>query len=147
MKTIIGLLTIFTLFSFSEKQEAPKLSFLEGLWKSEAQGNYETWQVVNDNELKGSSYQMKNGKKITSEYLSIKTEGGKTTYTAIVIGQNNGLPVDFVLNTAVKGKLSFENLNHDFPKKIQYTKLDDRTFFVEVLGDNDQGFSYRMVKQ
>ncbi len=147
MKTIISLLTLFTIFSFTPKEETPKLAFLQGTWKMEAKENYETWEAVNDQELKGSSYKIRGDKKITTEYLFIKISGDKATYTAVVIGQNNGQPVDFVLNKEVKNKFSFENLTHDFPKKIQYTVVDDKTLFVEVLGDNDQGFSYRMLKR
>ncbi|RKS03178.1 MULTISPECIES: DUF6265 family protein [unclassified Flavobacterium] len=147
MKTILSLLTLFTIFSFTPKGETPKLGFLHGTWKMEAKENYETWEMVNDHELKGSSYRIKGDKKITTENLSIKISGDKATYTAIVLDQNNGQPVDFVLNKEVKNKFSFENLTHDFPKKIQYTVVDDKTLFVEVLGDNDQGFSYKMLKQ
>ena len=147
MKTILSLLTLFTIFSFTSKEETPKLNFLHGTWKMEAKENYETWEMVNDHELKGSSYRIKGDKKITTENLSIKISGDKATYTAIVLDQNNGQPVDFVLNKAIKDKFSFENLTHDFPKKIQYTVVDDKTLFVEVLGDNDQGFSYKMMKQ
>ncbi|MFN3754013.1 DUF6265 family protein [Flavobacterium sp.] len=146
MKTIISLLTILTLFSFTQKEETSKLSFLQGTWKMETKENYESWEVVNDQELKGSSYTIRGEKKMTTENLAIKTLGDKTIYTATVLDQNEGKPIDFVLNTTVKNKFSFENLSHDFPKKIQYTKLDDKTLFVQVLGDNDQGFSYKMVK-
>lgn len=146
MKTIVSIITLFTIFSFTQKETNP-FQFLQGTWKMESKENYETWELVNDHELKGTSYIIRGGKKNTAEYLSIKIAGDKTVYTAIVPNQNEGKPIDFVLNTAVKNKFSFENLNHDFPKKIQYTKLDDKTLFVEVLGDNDQGFSYKMIKQ
>ena len=109
--------------------------------------NYETWKIKNENELEGSSYKMKADKKIVSEFLSIKKIEGKVIYTAQVVNQNDGKPIEFVLNKEVKNKISFENLTHDFPKKIQYTKLDETTLFVEVLGENDQGFSYKMMKQ
>lgn len=64
-----------------------------------------------------------------------------------MLNQNNAQPIAFVLNNEVKNKISFENLTHDLPKKIQYTKLDETTLFVEVLGENDKGFSYKMMKQ
>jgi hypothetical protein len=147
MKTIIGLLTLFTIFSFAPKEDIPQFDFLKGTWKMETKENYETWEVVNDQELKGSSFKIRNGQKITTENLTLKISGDKTIYTATVLNQNGGKPIDFVLNTTVKNKFSFENLTHDFPKKIQYTIIDDKTLLVEVLGDNDKGFSYKMVKQ
>lgn len=147
MKALIGLITLFIIFPHSEKDATLSIHKLRGTWKIESENSYETWEKVSEKELKGSSYKMKDGKKITAEFLSVKIEEGKTVYTATVIGQNNDLPVDFVLNAKITNKLSFENPTHDFPKKIQYTIVDDKTLFVEVLGENDKGFSYKMVKQ
>lgn len=147
MKTIIGFITLLTLFSFTQKCDLNEFRLLEGTWKMENKENYETWKIKNENELEGSSYKMKADKKIVSEFLSIKKIEGKVIYTAQVVSQNDGKPIEFVLNKEVKNKISFENLTHDFPKKIQYTKLDETTLFVEVLGENDQGFSYKMMKQ
>jgi hypothetical protein len=147
MKTILTLTVFFSMLTFSETNQKNDFSFLEGTWKVEFKENYETWERVNDKELKGKSYTLKNQKKIIAEFLELKENEGKTVYTAVVMNQNDGKPVDFVLNKDVKGKFSFENLTHDFPKKIQYTLLDEKTLFVEVLGENDKGFSYRMIKQ
>ncbi len=147
MKTILTLTVFFSMLTFSETNKKNDFSFLEGTWKVEFKENYETWERVNDKELKGKSYTLKNQKKIIAEFLELKENEGKTVYTAVVMNQNDGKPVDFVLNKDVKGKFSFENLTHDFPKKIQYTLLDEKTLFVEVLGENDKGFSYRMIKQ
>jgi len=51
-------------------------------------------------------------------------------------------PPDFTCN-----KLSFENEKHDFPNKIQYTQINENEIFVEVLGKNNEGFSYKMILQ
>lgn len=96
--------------------------------------------------MQGSDYELKAGKKVTTEHLAINIVGGSLVYTATVLNQNGGKPISFTLNNNVKCKLSFENLSHDFPNKIQYTKLNDTTLFVEVLGDGDKGFSYKMKK-
>ena len=147
MKTIIGCITLVTLFSFTKKDSLHDLNFLEGSWKMENKENYETWKVMSKTALEGSSYEIRAAKKTITEYLSIKEVEGNIIYTAKVLDQNNAQPIVFVLNNEVNNKISFENLHHDFPKKIQYTKLDETTIFVEVLGENDQGFSYKMMKQ
>lgn len=121
--------------------------FLEGTWKIENKENYEFWKIMEDGSLEGKSYKIRAEKETISEYLSIKMSDKKFIYQAKVLNQNNAQPIDFSLNETVKNKLSFENLSHDFPKKIQYTKLDETTIFVEVLGANDKGFSYKMMKQ
>lgn len=147
MKTILGLL-ICTLFCNALPNKTIKdLHFLNGTWKVENKQSYETWKINNDNSLEGNSYKIKDGNKRIDEYLAIKAVAGKLIYTARVLNQNNGQWVDFTMNASVTDKFSFENREHDFPKKIQYTKLNDTTLFIAVLGDNDKGFSYRMIKQ
>lgn len=150
MKTLItlGILGIIVAFSsFIAQDQLNSLGFLSGTWKMENKENYENWKGVNDSLLEGSAYKMKAGKKVTTEYFSIKALSGKIIYQARVPNQNNGKAVDFELNENLRDKYSFENLSHDFPKKIQYTKLNDTTIFVEVLGANDKGFSYKMMKR
>lgn len=146
MKTLIILGILVAFSSFIAQDQLNGLGFLSGTWKMENKENYENWKAVNDSLLEGSAYKMKAGQKVTTEYFSIKARPGKIIYQAIVPDQNNGKAVDFELNENLKNKYSFENLSHDFPKKIQYTKLNDTTIFVEVLGANDKGFSYKMMK-
>jgi len=147
MKTILGLLICTLLCNALPNTTINELHFLTGTWKVENKQNYETWKINSDTSLEGNSYKIKDGNKRIDEYLTIKAISGKIIYTAKVLNQNNGQPVDFTLNASVTDKFSFENNGHDFPKKIQYTKLNDSTVFVAVLGENDKGFSYRMIKQ
>jgi hypothetical protein len=147
MKTILCLLVCSLLCNALLNKTIKDLHFLNGTWKVENKQNYETWKISNDNSLEGNSYKIKDGNKRIDEYLAIKMVDGKMIYTARVLNQNNGQPVDFTMNTSVTDKFSFENMGHDFPKKIQYTKLNDSTLFIAVLGENDKGFSYRVVKQ
>ncbi len=147
MKSTISLLTLLLVSTVMPTPNLKDLHFLAGTWKVEKKENYEAWKLNKDNLLEGSSYKIKGGNKQIDEQLSIKMNAEKIIYTAKVLNQNNAQPIDFVLNKEVKGKFSFENPSHDFPKKIQYTKLNDTTLFVAVLGDGDKGFSYKMFKQ
>lgn len=147
MKTLITLGILVAFSSFIAKDKLNGLDFLAGIWKTENKENYESWKVINDSLLEGNAYKMKAGQKVVTEYFSIKASSGKIVYQATVPGQNNGRTINFELNKSLKNKYSFENLSHDFPKKIQYTKLNDTTIFVEVLGENDKGFSYKMMKR
>lgn len=147
MKTLFSLLTIILLFSFSEGNNLDQVRFLEGTWKTENKETYEVWKKNDDGTMEGYSYKLKAGEKVVSEYLSLKMIDGNLTYQARVPNQNNGQTIPFVLNKAVTDQLSFENLSHDFPKKIQYKSLDAQTTLVSVLGDGDKGFKFKMVKQ
>jgi len=87
-----------------------------------------------------------NQKKI-SETLLIKIIGNQIVYEATVPNQNDGKAVQFILNNEIKSYLSFENLDHDFPKKIQYKKITEDEIIVSVLGENGKGFTYTQLKQ
>ncbi len=129
------------------EQSLKNLHFLEGKWKIENKENYESWKINADCSLAGKAFKLRAEKEIITENLLIKVVDKKVTYQAQVVDQNEGQTIEFVLNQISKDKVSFENPTHDFPKKIQYTRLNESTLFVEVLGENDQGFSYKMTKQ
>ena len=146
MKAILLFTAIAFCFSVQDASLKP-FHFLAGTWKTEGKQSFETWQLNKSGEMKGNDYKLKGGQKEIGEELMIHIVAGKVIYTARVLNQNEGKPVDFVLNTSVKDKFSFENPTHDFPKKIQYTKLNDTAVFISVLGANDKGFSYKMFRQ
>lgn len=147
MKTIISTCFFLALFSFIKADSLNELYFLEGTWKTENKETYETWEKAADGTLEGQGYKIKDGQKLVTEYLRINLIDGKATYQARVPNQNNNRTIAFVLNTDVKDKFSFENLSHDFPRKIQYKPIDARTIQVSVLGEGEKGFGYRILKQ
>ncbi len=64
-----------------------------------------------------------------------------------VFNQNDGKGIPFTLKSLEKNLFSFENPQHDFPKKIQYKILNSNELYVSVLGEKDKGFSYKLMKQ
>ena len=74
-------------------------------------------------------------------------ENNTIVYLATVTDQNEGSRVGFVLNEAIDSCFSFENIEHDFPKKIQYKKISDQELHINVLGEDDKGFSLIMKKR
>lgn len=141
---------LMVVFCFSlqtiAQEKIEQLDFLVGTWKMEGKNTYEHWSK-DANTLVGESFKVKNDIKYVSETLRIEQIDKSVVYTATVMNQNEGKPVTFTLNLEVTDKLSFENTSHDFPKKICYTKLSNAELFVEVLGANDEGFSFKMQKQ
>ena len=120
---------------------------LLGTWKIENKQTFEAWQKISDTEFKGMGYKLVNGEKLIKETLSIKLQNDQVIYQALVPNQNNGATISFIFQSANTELLSFENPDHDFPKKIQYKLVSDSKVLVNVLGDNDEGFSYYMIKQ
>lgn len=124
-----------------------QLDFMIGTWKIENKTTFEEWKKEKNNQLVGFSYNLKGGSKKVTENLLIKEMDNLLIYQATVLNQNDGKTILFTLNTSIKDRFSFENLSHDFPKKIQYQKINKSTLFVQVLGEKDKGFSYKIIKQ
>lgn len=118
IKYFILTLTFFMLAPRqSDSQELPE--FLAGIWQLEGENQFEQWTKLNDQTMKGVSYQQADGKMHVMEYLEIgKTDRG-LVYSATVPGQNHGKTIRF-LSARADSIYIFENPEHDFPKYIKY---------------------------
>jgi len=146
IKILSAICLLFLLASCNENKTS-KLDFLVGTWKMEGKEQYEFWEKNQKDGLVGNSYKLVNNEKSISETLSIKNVGDHLIYGATVPNQNDGETIEFILNPDNNEYLSFENINHDFPKKIQYKRISMDSIKVSVLGKNDEGFSYIQIKQ
>lgn len=143
MKYALTLLMVFAVELTFAQPILP--DFLLGTWKMENEEVYEHWDKLNENTLKGFSYKLKDGQILISEYLDIKKVGKKILYSATVLKQNSGKPVDFTL-TKTDNTFIFENPSHDFPKRIGYQKLSDTEIYVQITDGKQKGFAYKMQK-
>lgn len=121
-------------------------SFLEGTWKMENRDIYESWTIQDDGSMTGTSYRLVNGEENTTEYLEMSMRDDKIIYTATVPSQNEGKGIEFILHQPDEKTFSFENPDHDFPKKIIYQKRSDSEIYVTVSDGGNQGFAYTMKK-
>jgi hypothetical protein len=144
MKYILTLLILFITDLTFAQSSFP--NFLQGTWKIENKEVYEHWDKLNENRLKGFSYKLKNGKLMISEYLDITKVNKEVIYTATVLNQNEGKGIHFTL-TKADSAFAFENLKHDFPKKIVYKRLNDSEIYVQVSDGKQKGFAYKLQKQ
>lgn len=131
---------------YCQKADEP-LSFLPGTWIIEGKETFEHWATSGQAALQGKSYKIYDGKEKVLETLEIREENGVLEYLATVPTQNEGRTIPFKLNKDRDDLFSFENQEHDFPKKIQYEFLSADTLMVRVLGEEEQGFSYRLIRQ
>lgn len=143
MKKLFFLLALGVSGSMFAQNKFP--DFLVGTWLSEDGSSYEHWDKLSAVSMKGYSYQVKNGEMKVNEYLDLMQRKDGTFYIPTVIGQNEGKPVEFKL-TSSDSSFVFENREHDFPKKICYKRLSETEVFVQVLGDKNTGFSFKMKK-
>ncbi len=144
MKNISTLIILFITSGVFAQTDLP--SFLQGTWKMENKDIYEHWDQLNDKSLKGFSYKMKDGQMMVSEYLEVTRKLGQVVYTATVLNQNQGKGIDFILSKQ-DSVYTFQNPDHDFPKKIVYHRLNDKEIYVQVSDGKQRGFAYKMMKQ
>ncbi|MDH3697067.1 MAG: DUF6265 family protein [Flavobacteriaceae bacterium] len=146
MKTLTSICILCLLLACSENKLS-RVDFIIGTWKMEGKEQYENWELSNNKQLIGYSYKFKDSQKIITETLSIKILENTVIFEATVPDQNEGKTIPFTLNNEIKDYLSFENIDHDFPKKIQYKRISENEIEVTVLGDEGEGFSYKQLKQ
>ena len=142
----IVLLVLTPYNSCSQNADLQQIEFLIGTWKIEGKESYESWEKSKDR-LTGQSYKIKNGQKVISENIELKMVENQIIYTPTVLDQNDGKGIPFKLKLFQHNLFSFENPDHDFPKKVQYKILNNDELYVSVLGENDKGFSYKLVRQ
>ena len=128
------------------QKKLSKFNFMIGKWKRENKEQYEVWEAGDNSEIKGYGYKMIDNKQKITETLVIKKVNDQIILEPTVPDQNEGKAVQFTLNTDVKTVFSFENPDHDFPKRIQYQKINKNAIRVIVAGAPGQGFSYVQYK-
>jgi len=139
VRTLTTICILCLLIACSENKIS-RVDFMVGTWKMEGKEQYEVWESTKNKELIGYSYRFNDNQKIITETLSIKIIENNIIYEATVPDQNEGKTIPFTLNNEIKEYLSFENIKHDFPKKIQYKRLNNDEIEVTVLGDEGKGF-------
>jgi hypothetical protein len=117
-------------------QKFKKLQWLIGKWQrtnsKPGQSGYENWSKVSDTKLIGKGVTLKGKEIIFVEELELSIKGGDIFYTVTVAGDFG--PVNFKLTAISKDAFVCENPEHDFPKKIDYTRKG-RTVKAIVSGN------------
>ncbi|MBP6558203.1 MAG: hypothetical protein KAX93_07445 [Flavobacterium sp.] len=158
MKIFITVVTVLLLVSCQTKSEKnfdklAQMNWLIGQWENKTPDGYltETWSKENDSTFSGQTYFIVNEKDtVHSESIVLTQLKEELIYRPTVKGQNNDEPVDFKLTTDVENIFTFENPKHDYPQKITYKKVNDKSLVATISG-NQQGKpsseSYPMSKK
>jgi 2-iminobutanoate/2-iminopropanoate deaminase len=113
---------------------------LKGTWtmKQKEAMVYEVWKK-DKNVMKGISYQVKGSDTTWLESIVLNQKpDGTIFYTPTTIGQNNGNPIPFQLVSVAGNMYTFENLKHDFPKRIVYVFESDTELHAWIDGGPEQ---------
>ncbi|MDZ7626373.1 MAG: DUF6265 family protein [Ignavibacteriaceae bacterium] len=147
MKTSILLLMFF---SSILAQDDSITELFPGKWQMDTDKSefFEEWELVNETELIGKSYRMKEGVKMISENIYLKKFADQWAYVAIPKSQTITL---FALTEYSNNKFIFENKEHDFPQRIIYEFSSDGKLLAVVEGEVEgkirrEEFSFILVK-
>jgi hypothetical protein len=128
------------------------LSFMSGRWQ-ETSGSIqvdEHWTAVAGGALLGLSRTVREGRMVGFEYLRVETRPDGIYYVAHPRGKSPG--TDFKLIRLQGREAVFENLLHDFPKRIIYRRNPDGSLTARVEGDGSekekaQEFHYKAIRE
>lgn len=99
------------------------LGFLAGAWvaRDEHETTLEQWSNADGGTMLGHGRTVRDGKQTFFESLRIERRGAITVYVAQPSG---GAPTEFTrVASSAPQSVVFENLQHDWPKRITYTRV------------------------
>ena len=147
MKYYIGIAVFFILACANEKKVSDHYGWIEGKWQSEDGTSSENWNRISEQSYNGIGYSHKADTTSISEYLRLYVSDNQWNLEAKVIGRNKGKIITFLeSNKSSKKSLILENVNHDFPKRIMYTYLDDDSIRVDLNKDLPNALTYMLFK-
>ena len=148
MKSLIILILFFTTF-YSNAESCHSLkavAWIFGSWeyKNKEQIITESWQKVSALSVEGVGETFTNGVLMSVESLRIVEMSDSLFYIAKV--SHNALPVAFKLTSCMATKAIFENKDHDFPKRIEYTLVEKGKMRVDVSDGKSKRFSILFIR-
>ena len=137
-----GLLITISIFLLTgtiiyENTHWKNIQWLEGTWVNKTKrGNiYESWSIKSPSIMEGMSYAVKQTDTMVFETILITEEEGSFYYIPTVYNQNDQKPVRFKMVDISESHMAFENADHDFPQKIEYTKVHSDSLVATISGD------------
>jgi Domain of unknown function (DUF6265) len=124
------------------------LKWLAGSWQLQKPGKVidEHWTTPAGGMMMGMSRTVAGEKTLSFEFVRIEQRGESLVYVA----QPEGRPAtEFTLESATENEVLFANLQHDFPKKIRYTRNADGSVTARIedaTGKKFVEFAYKAAK-
>lgn len=154
MKTKTILTSLFIAFIISanciaQTTEFPTHLFLGGFSRATVNDTtVELWNFVNENEYVGRTVFVSAESSILSETMRLFYLNGKLNYCATILEQdpdNMQGEICFELKYYKDLVFTFENKNHDFPKRIIYNFRNYRTIIARIEDDN-KGYDLEYIR-
>ncbi|MGO3183482.1 MAG: DUF6265 family protein [Aequorivita sp.] len=117
------------------------LDWLVGTWTNESGEEFsqETWSKENDSTFTAFGFKQIGGETIFAETMALEQKGVKLLLTVADANEKGESPVSFRLIPSEKDQFTFENKNHDFPKRITYTNPTKDSLHTWIEGTVDGG--------
>jgi hypothetical protein len=117
--------------------ELKQLEWLLGSWQFEVDNALfaEEWSIMNDSTFKANGIMIIGEDTVTKESITLEFRNGILSYVVLVEGENDGKPVSFPLLSSTENKFVFENTLHDFPQRIIYEYVDEKSFTAIIEGE------------
>ena len=147
MNSLHALVTAAALFSSAAAQAGPCTTleptrWLLGTWVADSGKRIvtETWTEASPTTFEGEGVtrDRSDGSVVDGEALRLVAMGDGVFYVAKV--GHNDYPVAFRLTTCEAGRLVFENPGHDFPRRLEYWRVDGDRLEVHVSDGAERGF-------
>lgn len=131
------LLAVFSLLCSAA--DVADLQFMSGCWAGP--GVEEQWNQPLGGQMMGLARNVKGARVVFSEFMRIQTaKDGAVIYTPRI--GTNAKPVDFKAIKITPTEVIFENLAHDFPRRILYRKTE--TGLHARIEDDTRGQDFPM---
>ena len=125
-----------------KQEDFAPLQKLTGTWMMSLKNGqlFEVWTLTDGNTLTSKSYRVRGSDTASLETVVLSLAENRITYTPTVPNQNQGQPVQFVLTKIDNSGYSFENPQHDFPKRIIYHIKSEKELEVTIDGETKNGY-------
>ena len=125
-----------------------KIKIITGNWINKRTNGdiYEHWDRGRETELSGISYKLAGSDTVFLEKVRLYYQGKEIIYAPVAYGQNNVKQVLFKLKSIEQNRFVFENLQHDFPKRIVYDFRTTDSLYAYIEGGNKRiNYPYRRI--
>ena len=159
---IAGILLVLGVIIDSQPLESPRaeatsfthtiaeLSWMAGDWQTPSGGRAqieEHWTPAAGGTMFGVSRTIAGGRTVEFEFLKLEERGGEVFYVAHPKARCPG--TDFKLTSVTRQSATFENPQHDFPKRITYRKSETGGLTATIdggEGTKSQSFAFQQMK-
>lgn len=128
------------------------LNWLLGIWENKEDDmlSRDMWRKTDGNTYNGFSFRLYKKDTVFAEKMLLQKIHDDIRLTVITIGQTPGERVSYNLISSKNKEFIFENKSREFPKRIAYKYVSDKSLhtWIEgtVLGENEK-MEYRFTRK